>query len=312
MTREGEPRPPPRVAVLLSTYNGEAFLDAQLASLAAQSGVTVEVFARDDGSSDATLAGLARYAHLWPALASPMGGRNLGPAASFLELLRLAPAAFDFYAFCDQDDVWTPEKLARAVETLGDDPAPALYCSSVLIVDRELRPLGPHLVSGDSRFEHLLFENIAFGNTVVMNAAAARAVRAHAPEQGVIMHDWWCALVIAGVGRVVFDPRPGVLYRQHQANSIGASRSRAAEALALARSFWRDPGAFYPIHGQASECLRLFGDQLPSEPRRLLERLVKSKRNLIARLGFALLAPVIRARRIDALIARALIIVGLY
>jgi glycosyltransferase involved in cell wall biosynthesis len=300
------------VAVLLSTYNGEAFLEAQLESLAAQTGVEVQVFARDDGSSDGTLACLARFADLWPALRSPIRGARLGPAASFLDLLRSVPAGFEFYAFCDQDDVWAPEKLDRAVHALRDVSIPALYCSSVLIVDRDLRPVGPHAISGDTRFEHLLFENIAFGATIAMNAAARAALQASPPARGVIMHDWWCALVIAGIGRVIFDARPGLLYRQHQANVIGASRSRLAEALALARRFWRDPRGFYPIHAQAAECLRLFGDRLPAERRRLLEQVVAGRRSFFARARLALFGPMVRARAIDAMIGRILIAAGLY
>src|SRR5580698_8909922 len=106
----------PTVAVLMSTYNGEAFLAAQLDSLADQRGVELQVFVRDDGSSDRTLAILSDHARLWPQLAAPMGGDSRGPAGSFLALMRAAPEGFDHYAFCDQDDVWLPDKLFHATQ----------------------------------------------------------------------------------------------------------------------------------------------------------------------------------------------------
>jgi glycosyltransferase involved in cell wall biosynthesis len=105
------------VCVLLSTYNGEAHLEAQLESLKTQNGVTVDLHVRDDGSTDRTCEILRRHAGLWPGLAGIVPNDNLGPARSFLALLRSAPDKFEHYAFCDQDDVWMPDKLVRAIET---------------------------------------------------------------------------------------------------------------------------------------------------------------------------------------------------
>jgi glycosyltransferase involved in cell wall biosynthesis len=304
----------PRIAVLLSTYNGEAFLAAQLDSLLAQEGVEVEVFARDDGSSDATLAILAGYARHWPGLARPMAGANLGPAASFMTLLGDAPDGFDGYAFCDQDDVWLPDKLARAMSSQGaaGEDAPALYCSRVTCVDRALRPLGPAPIKRDGSFEHLLFENIAFGVTVVMNRPAAALVRARPPRAGMIMHDWWCALTVSAFGSVTYDAQPSVLYRQHGLNQIGQSPSRVGEWARLARLFARAPRRFWPIHAQAAEFLRLYGPDLDSDRRRLVEALVDSRRSLTARIGFAASGNIRRADALGALVARMLVAADLY
>ena len=304
----------PRVAVLLSTYNGEAFLEAQLASLAAQEGVEVEVFARDDGSSDATREILARHADRWPALAALPKGPNLGPAMSFLDLLATAPDGFDRYAFCDQDDVWLPDKLSRASRRLAEVPdgRPALYCSRVMCVDDELRPLGPGPVKDDGRFEHLLYENIAFGVTVVMNAPAARWVRSRPPASSVIMHDWWCALTTSAFGEVIYDPEPGVLYRQHGGNEIGQASAPLAELGRQARMFARSPRRYWPVHAQAAEFLRLWGDAL--DPRRLecVQALAQSKGSLARRLTLAASGRIVRANLPGAVIARILVVAGLY
>jgi hypothetical protein len=303
----------PRVAVLLSTYNGEAYLAAQLDSLRAQRDVVVEVFARDDGSSDATLEILAGYARWWPQLAAPMTGPNLGPAASFLTLLGGEKDGFDGVAFCDQDDIWLPDKLARAASRLQDGGgAPALYCSRVMCVDRSLRPLGPAPIKRDGRFAHLLFENIAFGATVVMNARAAALVRSRPPTGGVIMHDWWCALVVSAFGSVIYDEHPSLLYRQHGHNQIGQSANRLGELARMARVFARAPSSFYPIHAQAAEFTRLFGDDLDSSDRRLAQALVDSKRSTAARVAYAASGEIVRAGLMGALAARLLIAADLY
>jgi glycosyltransferase involved in cell wall biosynthesis len=302
-----------RVAVLVSTYNGEAFLRQQMQSLLDQTGVEIEVFARDDGSSDETRSRLAEFTGRWPRLADVPAGPNLGPAQSFLCLLTAAPGDFDAYAFCDQDDVWAPDKLARAVRLLavGGD-RPALYCSQVDLVDADLKPLGPGPARRDVRFEHLLFENIAFGATVVMNRAAVALIRARPPKSGAAMHDWWCALVVSALGEIVYDPEARLKYRQHGANTVGQAKGRVGELLRLWRIFWRDPARFWPVHAQATELQRLFGDQLPAERRAFLDRFVASKGSPSHRLRYALAGPIRRERLSGALVARLMIGLGLY
>lgn len=300
----------PRIAVLLSTFNGAAFLDAQLDSVLAQEGAHVEVFARDDASSDATLAILTRYAPHWPTLAAPMTGANLGPAQSFLSLLAAAPEGFEAYAFCDQDDVWLPDKLARAMDRLSGVTGPALYCSAVSCVDQALRPLGDQSIGGDARFEHLLFENIAFGNTVVLNAAARALVAGRAPAQGVIMFDWWCALTVSAFGQVIHDERPGVLYRQHSDNVVGTSPGRWRDFARRLRGLVRDRRRFYPIRTQAAAFLGVYGQDLPTAHRRAAEALVNSSRSFWAGVIYAFTGAVVRRRRLDAIAVRLLILLG--
>jgi glycosyltransferase involved in cell wall biosynthesis len=303
----------PKVAVLLSTYNGEAFLEAQLDSLLAQEGVSLEVFARDDGSSDGTLAILARHAAHWPALASAMAGANLGPAGSFLALLSAAPDGFDAYAFCDQDDVWLPDKLAFATAALAEaGERPALYCSAVMCVDADLGPLGERRLEGDGSFAQLLFENIAFGATVAMNPAARALIVERPPGAAAAMHDWWCALVVAAFGTVIQDPRAEVLYRQHGANAVGASVHRGGELAGGLGRLIGNPRRFYPIHAQAEAFARLWGADLTPERRQVLDALVASRRSPVSRLAFAAGGEVRRARWIDALAVRALIALNLY
>ena len=308
------PEPLPRVAVLLSTYNGERFLGAQLDSLAAQTDVVCEVFVRDDGSTDATLALLSRYADRWPQLARPLTGANLGPAFSFLACLACAPTDFDHYAFCDQDDVWLPEKLFRSAETLARVPPdePALYCSQVTCVDESLKPMGEPFADSDGRFEHVLFQNIAYGVTTVMNRAARDLIVSQRPQGGVIMHDWWCALVVAAFGTVVYDPQPSVLYRQHAGNVIGARADRLQEVLRQLRVLWRDPSNYWPIHAQARELQRCFGERLTEPRQRMLGDLVASKATVLRRLWFGLTGEVVRAGRFGWITARVLIMLGLY
>lgn len=305
---------PPTVAVLLSTYNGKEFLDAQLASLCGQWDVAVRIFVRDDGSSDGTLALLHKWAARTPQIVSVSQGVNLGAAWSFLTLLRDAPDGFDYYAFCDQDDVWLPGKLARATGWLRDfeQDEPALYCSQVSCVDRDLTPLGQPPANGDTSFRHLLFENIAFGCTTVMSRSARDSIVGSFPSSGLLMHDWWCALVVAGLGRLLYDPESYILYRQHGQNTWGVDVGFLGKLRREAFKFWRDPARFYPVHAQTTELLRLYGSRLPAERRAVAGTLVRSKSSMLRRTCYALSDAPTRNRLFDGLVARTLVLANRY
>ena len=286
---------PPVVAVLMSTFNGEAFLEAQLDSLRTQTGVEVRLHVRDDGSTDGTVALLTAMRSGGRSSAGLRSGPNLRPAASFLELLRTAPDDAEYYAYCDQDDVWRPGKLARAVEALAAEARPALYCSNVTCVAEDLTVLGVPRENGDARFQHLLFENIAYGCTTVMNRAARDLIMSRMPERGVVMHDWWCALVVAAFGRVIYDPS-----RMSSTGSTGATRSApdanlVTQTLSQAAIFLRNPGGSYRIHGQTTEFLRLFRADLTSDHRARVERLVHSKTSLLRRARYAISGEIVRS-----------------
>lgn len=230
----------PDVVILLSTYNGARFLPEQLGSLAAQEGLGgTALLWRDDGSTDGTRALLEGFALPGGRVreAAELSGR-LGAARSFLALLAAAPEA-PFYAFCDQDDVWLPRKLARAVEQLARLPAdqPAFCCGRQQLVDASLQPLGlspvPRRPLG---FGNALAQNVATGCTMVLNAAARRLMAAAPPPPAGSIHDWWCYLMVTGAGgQVIFDPEPGILYRQHGGNVIGAAPSLPRRAIGAMR-----------------------------------------------------------------------------
>ena len=233
------------VTVLLATYNGADFLQAQLHSLRDQVGVSWRLLWRDDGSNDDTAAIMEAFARELPACldrACDHPGR-IGAGASYHLLARLAPRECAI-AFCDQDDVWLPTKLARGMAALAQvrDGVPALYCARQLLVNAELRPLGKSLrMQRAPVFPMALAQNLATGCTVMLNPAAADLLRAAPPPPGTL-HDWWSYLLVSGAaGQVIVDDVPVVLYRQHGRNLIGAPHSSWRRALAAVR---RGPAAF--------------------------------------------------------------------
>ncbi len=250
-----------RVAILLSTYNGEQFLQEQLASLQAQSVPNWVLYWRDDGSTDATPRMMAEFlATLGSgrAVVLPGDGR-VGPAKSFLRLLRIAATGgYDAIAFADQDDVWLPDKLARGMASLIQVPAttPALYCARQVLVDAELRRIADSaMVRRSLAFPAALTQNIATGCTVMLNRTATNLIAAsRAP--GATLHDWWSYLMVSAAGgQVLFDTTPVVLYRQHETNTMGAPASLVQRGLA---ALHRGPATFMNVFLQNIAAL---GDQ---------------------------------------------------
>lgn len=242
-----------RVAILLSTFNGERFLSEQLESLLTQTHDQWVLYWRDDGSCDGTRAVLAAFAARagqGRCVEIPGQAANLGPAASFHALLRSISeqlAAADVVAFADQDDVWLPTKLERGLVALDavEPGHPALYCARQMLVDAALKPIGLSVAPcGTGGFPAALTQNIATGCTIMLNQPAARLVAVSQPPSSTL-HDWWCYLVVTGAGgQLLQDPEPVILYRQHDANMVGAPASLLCRAIAALR---RGPKMFMHV-----------------------------------------------------------------
>ena len=273
------------VQVLLSTYNGERFLPELLQSLYAQQDAVLRLLVRDDASADATpdlLASEAKEGRLrW------YTGERLGPARSFLDLLKKAPDS-DWYAFCDQDDVWLPENLSRAGETLaGADPSkPRLYYGRPHLVDAALRPLPDTHHSRDrtSAFAPALVFSNAVGCTMVFDRKLRDlAARTDPPE--LLMHDDWLhKLCLLYGGSLFFDENVPILYRQHDENTMGPPLT-ARESL---RRHW-----CRLLHGDcvrsrtARSLLSCCGKDMKPGDRRAAERAAYYKKSLLRRILLA-------------------------
>lgn len=230
----------PKIAILLATYNGAACLQEQLDSFAAQTVPPALILVGDDGSSDDTRAILTAFAEAHPALNLQLtDGPCRGAAQNFLSLLRQCPDWVDVAALSDQDDVWLPDKLHRGLRALESDPSPRdslLYCGRSWECDASLKKLSlSRGLKKPAGFRHALVQNVAGGNTMMLNRAALDLARSASSEaRKLVVHDWWLYQIITGAGgRVIFDDAPLLLYRQHGGNLIGANRGLEAKKKRL-------------------------------------------------------------------------------
>lgn len=298
------------VQVLLSTYDGERFLEPQLDSIFGQTYRDVEVLARDDGSRDRTWQILERRASC--ERIRLLRGENIGVVRSFFELLERSDADAPYLALADQDDVWLPGKVERAVTMLSsfETAVPALYFSRLTLVDEALRPLGHSAIPprGPS-FANALVQSIGTGCTMVMNQAA-RSVLLRGTPAVAWMHDWWIYLVVAAFGRVVYDPEPCILYRQHAANAVGAANGRLHRWAVKANRFARRGFALQSRTAQAAEFRRIFGAMLDPAKHAQLDRFLNSRATLVQRLRLVAGSDVVYQSRLDDILFKGLVLLN--
>lgn len=268
----------PHITILMATYNGAKFLQAQLDSLLAQTHHNWSLVVSDDGSRDATLEILHTFGRAHPAhnLVLVEGPRQGSAVQNFMSLLTRSDLPQGMVALADQDDVWLPHKLARAASHLHMVPQnlPALYASESLPTNVNLKPLHrradrPAVPS----FCNALVQNLFAGHTSVLNEAALAVVRAAGMPRNIPFHDWWLYQLIAGAGGAcLLDPAQTVLYRQHGHNAFGASRGLSGVAKRVTHLMHNDYAHWLAAHWQA---LHDAAPQLTPDARDLIRDLMR-------------------------------------
>ncbi len=288
------------VCILLALFNGARTLGKQLESIANQTHKDWSLIVSDDGSGDDWLDIVADFStrHA-PNRTWVQPGPRRGSAQNFLSLARSAGPMVPFVAFCDQDDAWLPCKLSRALAFLATVPdgRPGLYCGRTAVCDDDLRPLrmSPHFRRPAS-FANALVQNIGGGNTMVLNRAALDLVQDTADlASEVAAHDWWVYQLISGAGGLVhYDSSPTVLYRQHDANLVGANDTLSA---GLHRAIQLLKGRFRAWNTQNTTALRRAGHWLTDDARRTLSTFCAAREgSLITRLAHLRRSKVYRQR----------------
>ena len=293
------------VAVVMSTYNGARYLAEQVDSVLGQTGCRVQLFVRDDGSRDDTAAILEDYAKR--GLLTLEVGENRGMVRSFFAALAMVPPTFEYIAFCDQDDVWHPDKLSRALSVLQprNQAVPQLYCSEYNFCDEQLnRTARSHLNRIGVCFSRLMAENVCSGNTMLMNRALVAELLADGPDD-VYVHDWWTALVAAGLGEITYDDFASLEYRRIGENVSPTGSSGIPLLLFRLKTFF-GKGDLARITTQLRRYRNRYGSRLQPEDRKMLDRMLDG-----GRLAKAFVPTRLRQKPGEELAVRMLYLAGL-
>ncbi len=299
-----------KVCVVLPTYNGAKYLANQLDSILRQTYANIEVWLRDDGSSDSTVEVIRKYASAYDNvhfIEDDLG--NLGCPASFYEIIRRAVPC-DYYAFADQDDIWEGEKVQRAVDALSalDDGVPGVYYSSFTYVD----PNGAFIreaakQDAETPFVRTLFYTPGLGFTIAFNRRACEEFILNV-ETGPEMHDRWMLRCGSAFGRVIYDPVPTAKHIRHE-SAVTAGDNRYIDLLV----YFIKEELFGTKSREESDRLahfyQVFGDKLSVDQKEAMELFANSD-GFVARLKKVFYPQPLRPTKAGDLVLRVLFLFG--
>ncbi len=231
------------IAIILGFYNGKKFIFEQLDSIINQSYKEFKIFIFDDQSNEKiTQSELTSYKENFSRISLIERKSNFGYAKNFLQGLKDVGSNFDYYAFSDQDDIWEKNKLEialRKIQELNSHNS-VLYCSRTSYFDNDsLNEIGSSRnFTKPPEFKNALIQNIAGGNTILLNNKARNLIVNSLISYKFISHDWWCYLLIAAAGgNIIFDNTKSVRYRQHAENLIGGNHKLKDRIFRIKRFF---------------------------------------------------------------------------
>lgn len=306
----------PSVHILLATYNGGKYLAEQLDSIARQTHTAWTLTVSDDGSTDETLGIVARFSEQVSQSITILQGPRLGSSTrNFFHLIQSATDSnpLDLFAFCDQDDIWLDDKVARAVRWHAEQAHHVrLYCGRTQFVNERLHPIGLSAkIQSSPSFGNALLQNIASGNTMIISHAVLIGLQKIDPAYSV-WHDWTTYLVTTALGGSIwFDDEPCLLYRQHSQNVVGSNTGPISAILqmpALLKGRYRHRAEIN------QHCILNLLEEMPGETIEIFEqfqRLLQAKSG-IASLKIFLLSSLRRQKSSANLVIAMALLIGLF
>lgn len=305
------------IDILLSTYNGEKYLDEQILSIINQTDKNWKLFIRDDGSNDRTLSIISN----WQSedtriqLISDTDG-NLGSAQSFIKLLSLVEN--DIFMFCDQDDIWKESKLSiyREIMEAANPNRPLLCYSDSTLIDDNGNIISDSFydhkhftLPRDARIAPQLIHNVVVGCTSAGNKSLANiALKCPKPLLSkVIMHDWWLANLALLTGELKQIDLKSIYYRIHQHNVIGAKKGDVLNSIKQQNKVRTAQNHLKKCQEQAKIILDMTENEIKPHQKELLKLMI-NKNNPHSL--FSLFKCFIRGIRMSTLIRNMGIIAG--
>lgn len=276
------------VAIIMTTYNGGQYVSEQIDSILNSSYQDFELFIYDDGSTDDTISILRRYEEQNPSkLHVFLNETNLGVTINFLQALKKTTK--DYVMFCDQDDVWKPNKIALTLKRMRHMEAqlgkciPVAVFTDAIVVDRQLKVTSNsffgsnHLNPRKTDLAHILMENKLIGCTVMVNQCLRKVLQSNRLPNEARFHDWWVALIAASMGRIGYVKEGTLYYRQHEKNVVGGAGFYSYVKNRVL-SLKEQKKALEKLERQAEEFLSLYGDQLNEDKKNILDTFSKLNR----------------------------------
>lgn len=271
----------PQITVLLAAYNGSKYVRQMIDSVLAQDYKDFLLVLSDDCSKDDTPQILDEYAARYPdKVVHYRSGLRFGNAQNhFLHLLQQFRST-PYIMFCDQDDYWHPDKITKTLQKMQEieqPEIPAMVHTDLQVVDGQLQPMDASFMhfsklKGDRlQLNALLVQNVVTGCTMMVNKPLADLACSHLPGDGILMHDWWLALIAAAMGTAGYLPEATIDYRQHGNNVVGAKNTRSVSYILKKLKNDGVRTAMAQTYTQAKIFTDCFGPLMTPENRLLVE-----------------------------------------
>ncbi len=309
----------PKVAILLSTYNGEKYIKEQVYSIYKQKFVgNIHLFIRDDGSKDNTVNILKKLSYS-DGFITILEGENKGSVASFFTLMKYVKRNnldYDYFGFADQDDVWDIDKVQIAIDMIMDKEKmrkrPYMYGSASRNVDADL-----HFISVDAinpyklSFYNTIIQNGIAGHTQMFNKELFEIIMGNLEENKIYVHDAYVTNVASICGEIVYDAIPHVSYRQHCSNQLGASNKGWISWIkSRVERIYHHENELYAI--QIEYITKKFWKYLNQPEREEMNRFLGKRNNFITRMSYIYKSKLYRQKQVENIAFKLLYLFGGY
>lgn len=209
-------------AILMATFNGDKFLKEQLDSIFDQNYENFKLFISDDGSTDQTKIILNLYKNKYKNKIKIFNGPKLGFANNFRYLLKKVPNNFDYYFFCDQDDLWIKNRLSYTNKIFLKRKEIDLLISKAYLINSTKDIIGEtKFYKFKPTFQHALFQNYSPGNSMVISNFIKKKIVKY-DSVTLPAHDWLVYIFTSSInGHIYLLNKKLIYYRQHRNSLIG-------------------------------------------------------------------------------------------
>lgn len=300
-----------KTQILLSTYNGEKHLREQLDSFINLNNFKdIKVLIRDDGSNDGTIAILKEYEEKYNF--EIILGKNVGLAKSMFELMARCDMECEYFSFSDQDDVWLPNKLERAVKSLEKEnpQKPVLYGCRSSLTDEKLNIFGNTATpKREISFYNAMIQNVIPGHTQVCNRTLINLIRTRYSDK-IYMIDLWFYMVASSVGKIVFDTECTTLYRQHKNNTLGYETNFIKKNIQRLKRLHKKETHKNIV--MLYDMCNKYSDIMPAEHVEELKKFFSMQHSFINRLRYIITTKAYRQSGYENIIFRVMYLLGKY
>lgn len=281
------------IDIVMAAYNGSRYIKQQIESILNNTYKEFRLFVCDDGSTDDTASIVKELQQKYKEQVFWRPNEtNQGVVNNFL--IGARKCSGDYIMFCDQDDVWLPDKIEstfckmQQIEKVYGKDIPIAVFTDAKVVDGTLKVKeesfhrSSHLDTTLLDFPHMLMENKIMGCTLMINRTLKDML--FVLPKYARMHDWWIGLIASAMGKIAYLDRPTMLYRQHGSNEVGSQKFSAGKVMQQAAAIKKLKEAVRDTQKQAADFYEMYQDVLGTKEREIAHEFASlDRKNFIAR-----------------------------